>query len=183
MRKNEPPRDKANKMAVRPVKTQISLCIRPVWSESSLSTWRKLKILSYPLSAQWRLWSDWADAHADLSLGIRWVWSASSLSARRNLGSLATHWAHSEVSDQIGRMLMLSWVLAVLTVILLVLSWGGSNGDWLIMPQTVLSEIIFCAMILRLHEITNNEIIHFFIPINEPSHEIMALFVLRKLIL
>ena len=27
--------------------------------------------LSYPLSAQWRLWSDWADAQADLSL--RWA--------------------------------------------------------------------------------------------------------------
>ena len=29
--------------------------------------------LSYPLSAQWRLWSDWADAQADLSL--RWAHS------------------------------------------------------------------------------------------------------------
>ena len=27
---NEPPRDKANKMTVRPAKTQISLGIRPV---------------------------------------------------------------------------------------------------------------------------------------------------------
>ena len=54
----EPPRDK---MSVRPEKTQISLGIRPVWSESSLSAWR-------------------------------------------NLGSLATHWAHSKDSDQTGRM-------------------------------------------------------------------------------
>ena len=34
--------------------------------------------LSYPLSAQWRLWSDWADAQADLSLAqsdlsLRWA--------------------------------------------------------------------------------------------------------------
>ena len=36
--KNEPPHDKANKMTVRPAKTQISLGIRPVWSESSLCT-------------------------------------------------------------------------------------------------------------------------------------------------
>ena len=57
---NEPPRDKTNKMTLRPAKTQISLGIRPVWSESSLSAWRKL-------------------------------------------GSLATHWAHSEDSDQTGR--------------------------------------------------------------------------------
>ena len=52
---NEPRHDKTNKMSMRPAKTQIS----PVWSESSLSTWRKL-------------------------------------------GSLATHWAHSEDSDQTG---------------------------------------------------------------------------------
>ena len=32
----EPPRDKTNNVAVRPAKTQISLGIRPVWSESSL---------------------------------------------------------------------------------------------------------------------------------------------------
>ena len=35
-RQNEPPHDKTNKMSVRPVKTQISLGIRPVWSGSSL---------------------------------------------------------------------------------------------------------------------------------------------------
>ena len=55
---------KPTKWHVRPTKTQISLGIRPVWSESSLSAWRKL-------------------------------------------GSLATHWAHSEDSDQTGRMI---WV-------------------------------------------------------------------------
>ena len=57
----EPPHDKTNKWHVRPAKTQISLGIRPVWSESSLFAWRK---------------------H----------------------GSLATHWVHSEDSDQTGRM-------------------------------------------------------------------------------
>ena len=34
----EPRHDKTNKMSVRPAKTQISLGIRPVWSESSLCT-------------------------------------------------------------------------------------------------------------------------------------------------
>ena len=68
----EPPHDKTNNMAVRPVKTRMNLGICPVWSESSLSAWRKL-------------------------------------------GSLATHRAHSEDSDQTGR-----------TVILLVLSSGSS---------------------------------------------------------
>ena len=66
----EPPHDKTNKMTVHPAKTQISLGIRPVWSESSLSAWRKLG----SLATHWAYsedWSDWADAQADLSL--RWV--------------------------------------------------------------------------------------------------------------
>ena len=62
----EPRHDKTNKMSERPAKTQISLGIRPVWSESSLSAWR-------------------------------------------NLGSLATHWAHSEDSDHTQADLSLRW--------------------------------------------------------------------------
>ena len=42
----EPRHDKTNKVSVRPAKTQISLGIRPVWSESSLSAWRKLGSLA-----------------------------------------------------------------------------------------------------------------------------------------
>ena len=66
----EPRHDKTNKVSVWPAKTQISLGIRPVWSESSLSAWKKLG----SLAAQWvhsEDWSDWADAQADLSL--RWA--------------------------------------------------------------------------------------------------------------
>ena len=47
-----------------------------------------------------------------ISLGIRPVWSVSSLSAWRKLGSLVTHWAHSEDSDQTGWMPRLIWVFA-----------------------------------------------------------------------
>ena len=65
---------KPTKWHVRPAKTHISLGIRPVWSESSLSAWRKL-------------------------------------------GSIATHWAHSENSVQTGRMPRLIWVFAGRTVI------------------------------------------------------------------
>ena len=79
----EPRHDKTNNVAVRPAKTQISLGICPVWSESSLSTWRKL-------------------------------------------GSLATHWVHSEDSDQTRQMPRLIWVFAGRTLILLVLSCRGS---------------------------------------------------------
>ena len=43
-------------------------------------------------------------AKTRISLGIRQVWSESSLSAWRKFGYLATHWAHSEDSDQTGRM-------------------------------------------------------------------------------
>ena len=48
-------------------------------------------------------------ANTQISLGICPVWSESLLSAWRNLWSLATHWAHS---DQTGRMPRLIRVLA-----------------------------------------------------------------------
>ena len=64
---NEPWHDKTNKMSVRPAKTQISLGIRPVWSVFAVRM-KKAWVLSYPVSAQRRLWSDWADAQADPSL-------------------------------------------------------------------------------------------------------------------
>ena len=60
---------KPTKWHVRPTKTRISLGIRPVWSESSLSAWRKL-------------------------------------------GCWATHWVHSEDSDQTGWMPRLISVFA-----------------------------------------------------------------------
>ena len=44
----EPHHDKTNNVAVRPAKTRISLGIRPVRSESSLSAWRKLGSLAMP---------------------------------------------------------------------------------------------------------------------------------------
>ena len=66
----EPRHDKTNKMSERPAKTQISLGIRPVWSESSLcAQWvAKVPRFLHPDSEDW---SDWADAQADLSL--RWA--------------------------------------------------------------------------------------------------------------
>ena len=51
-------------------------------------------------------------AKTQTSLGIHPVWSESSLSAWRIIGSLATHWAGSEDSDQTGRMSRLIWVFA-----------------------------------------------------------------------
>ena len=66
--------------------------------------------------AQRRLRSAWASVQSNQS----------SVSAWRKLGSLVTHWAHSEDSDQTERMPRLIWVLAGRTLILLVLSCRGS---------------------------------------------------------
>ena len=65
-------------------------------------------------------------AKPQIRLGIRPVWSESSLSAWRKLGSLATHWVHSEGSNQTGQMPRLIWVFVGCRIILLVLSRGGS---------------------------------------------------------
>ena len=66
-------------------------------------------------------------AKTPISLGILPVWSESSLSPWRNIKSLATHWAHSEDSDQTGHPPSLIRVFAGRTlVILLVLSCCGS---------------------------------------------------------
>ena len=64
-------------------------------------------------------------AKTQISLGIHLVWSESSLSAWKNLGSLATHWVHSEDSDQTGRMPRLIWVFAGRTLIFVgfVIAW------------------------------------------------------------
>ena len=95
------------KRHVRPSKTQISLGIRPVWSESSLSAWRKL-------------------------------------------GSLATHWAHSEDSDQTGWMPRLIWVFAGGTLILLVLSC------WLVVLRLNVPVNNFSVMSGRSHRFLGN---------------------------
>ena len=58
---------KPTKWHVHPAKMRIRLVILPVWSVFAVRM-RKVWVLSYPLSIQRRLWSDWADAQADLSL-------------------------------------------------------------------------------------------------------------------
>ena len=55
---------------VCPEKSQISLRIRAVWSESSLSTWRRFRSLATD-SEPCDDWSDCVDAQADLTL--RWA--------------------------------------------------------------------------------------------------------------
>ena len=79
---------KPTKCHVRPAKTQISLGIRPVWSESSLT---------------------------QISLGIHPVWSESSLCAQWVAKDPSFLHADSEDSDQTGWIPRLIWVFAART--------------------------------------------------------------------
>ena len=67
---NEPPHDKTNKMACAPSEDSDQPGHLPTLIRFFAVCMKKVWVLSYPLSAQQRLWSDWADAQADLSL--RW---------------------------------------------------------------------------------------------------------------
>ena len=64
----EPPRDKTHKMACAPSEDSDQPGHPPSLIRVFAVHMKKAWILSYPLSAQRRLWSDWADAQADLSL-------------------------------------------------------------------------------------------------------------------
>ena len=145
---------KPTKWHVRPAKTQINLGRRPVWSESLLSAWRKLG----SLATQWA-YSEDSDqtglphdktivikmtvhpAKTQISLGIHPVWSECLLSAWRKLGSLATHWVHSEDPDQTGQMPRLICVFPGCTVILMILSWGGSVMLLLYCSSSIMYEL------------------------------------------
>ena len=108
---------KPTKWHVRPAKTQISLDIRPVWSESSLSAWGKLGSLASIPNSKFIHFS-----------GYTIIYNYMRCNTISNI-LVATHWTHSEDSDQTERMPRLIWVLVGRTVILFVLSWGGSYID------------------------------------------------------
>ena len=65
---NELPYDKTNKMACAPIKDSDQPGHPPSLIRDLAVRMKKAWVLSYLLSAQRRLWSDWADAQADLSL-------------------------------------------------------------------------------------------------------------------
>ena len=79
----EPHHDKTIKMTVRPAKTQISLGIRPVWSESSLCAQLVAKIQTFFMRT----------AKTLISLGGCQGWSESSLGAHAIL--LVLSWGGS----------------------------------------------------------------------------------------
>ena len=98
-----------------------SLC----WeAECTNVTWKCIFCSSrlMPKPAKWHL----HPAKTQISLGVCPVWSESALSAWRKLGSLATHWEHSEDSDQTGGCPGWSESSLCAQVILLVFSRGGS---------------------------------------------------------
>ena len=64
----EPPHDKTNKMACGPSEDSDQPGHPPSLFRVFAVHMKKAWVLSYPLSTQWRLWSDWADAQADLRL-------------------------------------------------------------------------------------------------------------------
>ena len=65
---------------------------------------KKPRVLSYPLSAQWRFWSDWADSQADPSL----------------------HWMHIHFVD-----FVMSWLISISQVRLLPLVLRSLQQLWL----------------------------------------------------
>ena len=68
---NEPPHDKTNKMVCAPSEDSDQPGHPPSLIRVFAVRMKKAWVLSYPLSAQRRLWSDWADVQADLNL--RWA--------------------------------------------------------------------------------------------------------------
>ena len=89
------------------------------------------------------------------------VWSGSSPSAWRKLGSLATHWAHSQDSDHTGQMPRLIWVFAGHTVTLLVLSCPGSYVTYLSGLASFMHSISY--YVSTGHSITGSDHIHMYL--------------------
>ena len=117
---------------VRPAKTQIRLGICPLWSESSLVLNGLLRTLAFFSCGQRRLWSDWANAQADLSL--RWAHSHSvgfvmrrlNCHLKMNLSPTAVTRTFNSAVLRLGECQGWSESSLGAHAILLVLSWGGS---------------------------------------------------------
>ena len=109
-----------------------------VWSGSTLfailsASFRRITVWKIHMSCIMRKPIKWhvCPAKTLICLGICSGWSESSLSARRNLGSLATHWAHTEDSEQTRQVPTSIWVFAGRTLILLVCH-VGAHISWIL---------------------------------------------------
>ena len=98
--KIEPRHEKTNKMICAPSEDSDQHGYPPSLIRVSAVRLKQNWVLSYPLSAQRRLWSDWADAQADLSL--RWAqksfcWFCHE--AAQNASSSSLHMQHIYISS------------------------------------------------------------------------------------
>ena len=86
-----------------------------------------------------------AKTQISLGMGIHPGWSESLLSTWKNLGSSATHWVHSEDSDQTGQMPRLIWVFAGHTY-----HFVGFVELWLIPSDVWIFQILIVSPSLRM---------------------------------
>ena len=99
----EPPHDKTNKMACAPSEDSDQPGHLPSLIRVFAVRMKKAWVLSYPLSVQRRLWSDWADAQVDLR-SRRWAHTQFVGFVRRRLSCLrpgillspVVHWGWSQ---------------------------------------------------------------------------------------
>ena len=102
---------KPTKWNVRPAKTQISLGIHAGWSVFAVHM-KEAWVLSYPLSAQQRLWSDWADQ------SLRWAHSHFVGFVMRRLIFLHRNSNKIQVSKLFGMKLLITdemeWITTVI---------------------------------------------------------------------
>ena len=91
--KIEPRHDKTKKMICAPSEDSDQPVHPPSLIRVSVVRLKQNWVLSYPLSAQRRLWSDWADAQADLRL--IWVFARHK---GQNASSSSLHMQHIYIS-------------------------------------------------------------------------------------
>ena len=116
----------------------------------------KYMVYRHPHSTSHWSWSTFEPPHdktnkmtvcpveTQISLGVCPVWSESSLCTQWVAKNPRFLHADSEDSDQTGRMPRLIWVFAGRTIILLVLSWGGSfSGSSALL-------LIFCCLLVSI---------------------------------
>ena len=116
----EPPHDKNNEMACAPSDDSGQPGHTPSLIKVFAVRMKKAWVLSYPMSAQRRLWSDWADVQADLSLrwahrSFCWLCHEAAHLYFQQCGSSIKQWAQTmqtEYPDYIGRRSLI-WVYIV----------------------------------------------------------------------
>ena len=109
------------------------------------------------LCAQRRLGSAWASIQSDQS----------SQSAWKNLGSLATHWAHSEDSDQTGWIPRLIYVFAGHTghIVGFLIMWLNYQLYWrMLMSHDLLSHDLYTGLKLMSHELSHDWLVLLYCP-------------------